>query len=185
MQGSVVGDYFARGFLYVQLADYAKAQADFEKAYNLDPAQSLSVAAQGLAAVQRNDFGDALAEVKTKLARRPDDPILLYLEADILTQQGADPGSGEFDEALQSAKKAVQLRPSLGPAHGVLAKLYLQSGEYAEAAAEFLEPGNDLAPGFLRRRQDLQGRQAAGRFVQGAEIREGAADIHADSIAHR
>ena len=55
----------------------------------------------------------------------------------------------------------------------------------AEPAAELRQPGNDLAAGFLRRRQDLQCRQAARRFVQGAEIREGAADIHADSIAHR
>ena len=29
--------YFARGVLYVQLAAYDKAQADFEKAYELDP----------------------------------------------------------------------------------------------------------------------------------------------------
>ena len=42
-----------------------------------------------------------------------------------------------------------------------------------------------MAPGFLRRRQSLQRRQAAGRFVEGAEICEGAADVDADSIAHR
>jgi len=128
--------YFARGVLYVQLAEYEKAQADFEKAYSLDPAQSLSAAAQGLAAVQRNDLGEALAGIKAKLANRPDDPILLYLEADVLTQQGAEPGSPEFAIALRSAKRAVQLRPSLGAAHGVLAKLYLQSGQFTEAAAE-------------------------------------------------
>ena len=34
------------------------------------------------------------------------------------------------------AKKAVTLRPELGPAHSVLAKLYLQAGQYAEAAAQ-------------------------------------------------
>lgn len=128
--------YFARGVLYVQLAEYDKAQVDFEKAYSLDPAQSLSVAAQGLAAVQRNDLGEALAEVKTKLARRPDDPILLYLEADILTQQGVDSGSPEFQTALRSAERAIHLRPSLGPAHSVLAKLYLESGKYTEAAVQ-------------------------------------------------
>ncbi len=128
--------YFARGVLYVQLAEYEKAQADFERAYDLDPTQSLSAAAQGLAAVQRNDLSEALAGVKAKLAQRPDDAILLYLQADIITEQGADPATAEFETALHSAKKAVTLQPSLGPAHSVLAKLYLQSGHYREAALE-------------------------------------------------
>jgi tetratricopeptide (TPR) repeat protein len=128
--------YFARGMLYAQLADYDKAESDFEKAYELDPNQSLSVAAQGLAAVQRNDLSHALAEVQEKLLHRPDDPVLLYLQADVLLQQGATPGAREFDSALRSAKKAVTLRPALGPAHSVLAKLYLQKGEFSNAAAE-------------------------------------------------
>ena len=54
--------YFARGVLYVQLAEYDKGQADFERAYELDPSQSLSSAAQGLAAAQQNDLDRALAK---------------------------------------------------------------------------------------------------------------------------
>ena len=38
--------YVARGVLYVQLAQYDKAEADFEKAYELNPNQSLSIAAK-------------------------------------------------------------------------------------------------------------------------------------------
>jgi tetratricopeptide (TPR) repeat protein len=128
--------YFARGVLYVQLAEYDKAQADFDKAYDLDPTQSLSVAAQGLAAVQQNDLSHALADVQEKLARRPGDPILLYLQADVLAQQGASPGSPEFQTAMRSAKEAVALRPTLSPARSVLAKLYLQAGQYSEAAVQ-------------------------------------------------
>jgi tetratricopeptide (TPR) repeat protein len=128
--------YFARGVLYVQLAQYEKAQADFEKAYQLDPSQSLSIAAQGLAAVQQNDLTGALTGVQEKLARKPADPILLYLQADILAQQGVQPGSSEFETALRSAKKAVTLRPTLEPAYSVLGKLYLQAGKFPEAAVQ-------------------------------------------------
>jgi tetratricopeptide (TPR) repeat protein len=128
--------YFARGVLYVQLAEYEKAQADFEKAYDLDPSQSLSIAAQGLAAVQQNDLTRALTGVREKLTRKPTDPILLYLQADILAQQAVEPGSAEFESALRSAKKAVTLRPTLEPAHSVLGKLYLQAGKYSEAAVQ-------------------------------------------------
>jgi tetratricopeptide (TPR) repeat protein len=128
--------YFARGVLSVQLAQYEQAQADFDRAYALDPGQSLSVAAQGLASVERNDLSSALAGVEGKLVHRPNDPILLYMQADILTQQGAEPGSPEFAKAMRSARKAVEIRPTLGPARSVLARLYLEEGQYQEAAAE-------------------------------------------------
>lgn len=128
--------YFSRGVLYVQLAQYDKAEADFQKAYELDPNQSLSSAAQGLAAAQENDLGRALAKVQTSLARKPDDAFLLYLQADILAEENADPGTPEFRLALTSAKRAVALQPTLAPARGVLAKLDLQSGQYKEAVEQ-------------------------------------------------
>jgi tetratricopeptide (TPR) repeat protein len=128
--------YLARGVLYVQLADYDKAEADFERAHELDPSQSLSSAAQGLAAVQQNDMGRALAAVQAKLAKKPNDAYLLYLQADFLTQKGLDPGTPEFKTAMQSAKKAVLLQPSLAAARTVLAKLYMQAGQYQDAVTQ-------------------------------------------------
>lgn len=128
--------YVARGVLYVQLAQYEKAEADFEKAYALNPNQSLSIAAQGLTAVQANDLDHALASVQDKLKQKPNDPLLLYLQADVLSQKGADPGTPEFDLAMHSAKKAVALQPTLSAAHTVLAKLYMQAEQYPEAIAQ-------------------------------------------------
>jgi len=136
LQPKAAALYFARGMLYAQVAEYEKAQSDFERAYELDPTQSLSAAAQGLSAVQQNDLDGALATVQQKLVSRPKDPILLYLQADVLVQKGAEPGSPEFQTAMSSAKTAVALRPALGPARAVLAKLYLQAGDYPEAAAQ-------------------------------------------------
>jgi tetratricopeptide (TPR) repeat protein len=128
--------YLARGVLYVQLADYDKAEDDFARAQELDPNQSLSSAAQGLAAAQQNDIGRALAAVQAKLAKKPNDAYLLYLQADFLTQQGLDAGTPEFKTAMQSAKKAVALQPSLASARAVLAKLYLQAGQYQDAVVQ-------------------------------------------------
>lgn len=126
--------YLARGVLYVQLAQYDKAEEDFEKAQQLDPNESLGTAAQGLAAVQANDLDHALATVQSRLARKPNDPMLLYLQADVLTQKGAEPGSPQFQLAMHSARKAVLLQPSLAAARGVLAKLYMDAGQYEQAA---------------------------------------------------
>jgi tetratricopeptide (TPR) repeat protein len=128
--------YLARGVLYVQLAEYDKAEADFEKAHDLDPNQSLSSAAQGLAALQQNDIDRALATVQAKLARKPNDAYLLYLQADFLSQKGATPGTPEFATAVRSARKAVTLQPTLAAARGVLAKLYLQAGQNQDAVEQ-------------------------------------------------
>jgi tetratricopeptide (TPR) repeat protein len=128
--------YVARGVLYVQLAQYDKAEDDFEAADALDPRQSMGSAAEGLAAVQENDPERALATVRSKLVKRPNDPFLLYLQADILTQRGPDPSSLEFREAMVSAKKAISLRPSLAAARDVLAKLYLQAGQNEAAIGQ-------------------------------------------------
>jgi len=188
LQPAVAALYVARGVLHVQLAQYDDAEADFEKANSLDPEQSMGSVAQGLKAVQENDLGRALATVRSKLAKKPNDPFLLYLQADILAQKGANPGSPEFEAALGSAKKAVSLQPSLGAAHDVLAKLYLQAGRNQEAAHQSRkaldsDPKNQSAlyhliqalrkigekgelPGLLKRLADLRAeatRQERGR----------------------
>jgi len=133
LQPQAAALYVARGVLYVQLAEYDKAEADFEKSNDLDANQSLSSAAQALAAMEANDLDRALATAEKKLARSPNDPLLLYVRADILSQKGAEPGTPEFGTALSSAKKAVSLRPSLAAARGVLARLYLQAGQTQSA----------------------------------------------------
>lgn len=121
--------YVARGVLNVQLAKYDEAQDDFEKAEQLEPNQSFSFVAKGLELAQTNDLDRALKAVRSKLAAKPNDPYLLYLEADILAQSGPDPGTQNFEAAVHSAKRAVALEPSLAPARDILAKLYLQAGQ--------------------------------------------------------
>jgi tetratricopeptide (TPR) repeat protein len=130
--------YLARGVLYVQLADYEKAQADFDKAEQLDPKQGMSAAAQGMLAEEQNqnDPDRALATVRAKLAKQPDDAFLCYLLAAIMSQKSPEPGSPAFEQGLNSAKRAVTLQPSLTAAHNVLAKYYLDSGQHALAAKE-------------------------------------------------
>jgi tetratricopeptide (TPR) repeat protein len=130
--------YLARGVLYVQLAEFDQAGADFEKADRLDSHQGLSAAAQGMMAEERNQNnpGRALATVRAKLAKNPNQAFLWYLQAAILSEKAPQPGSPEFQEGITSARKAVALDPSLTAAHNVLAKYYLDSGRYSVAAEE-------------------------------------------------
>ncbi|MBS1804124.1 MAG: tetratricopeptide repeat protein [Acidobacteria bacterium] len=130
--------YMARGVLYVQLADYEKAEIDFEEAEKLDPSLGMSAAAQGMLANERNqnDPAQALASVRAKLVKKPNDAFLLYLQGAILSKMGADPGSTDFKKGLESTQRAVKLQPSLTAAHNLLAKFYLDAGENALAVKE-------------------------------------------------
>ena len=130
--------YLARGVLYVQMAEYEKAESDFAKAERLDPLQDLSAAAQGMIAEEQNqnDPDRALATVRSKLAKRPADAFLWYLQAAILSQKAPESESAEFQRAVQSAKKAIALQPNLSVAHNVLGKLYLQAGQNVLAIKE-------------------------------------------------
>jgi tetratricopeptide (TPR) repeat protein len=141
LQSEAAALYLARGVLYVQLADYEHAEADFQKAEQLDPLESLSAAsaaAQGMVAEEKNqnDPDLALATVRAKLKTKPGDAFLWYLQAAILSKKAPEPGSAEFQEGVNSAKKAVALQPSLAAAHNVLAKFYLDSGQNALAVKE-------------------------------------------------
>jgi len=122
----------------VQMADYDNAEADFPKAESIDPNQSLSGAAQGMVAEERNqnDPDKALATVRAKLEKNPGDAFLWYLQAAILSQKAPDPGSAEFEQGMSAARKAIALDPSLTAAHNVLSKFYLDSGKNTEAAKE-------------------------------------------------
>ena len=131
--------YVARGVLYVQLAKYDQAESDFDRADELEPNQGIGAAAQGLELAEANDLDRALRTVQSKLASKPNDPYLLYLQANILTQMGQEPGSQNFQIALRSAKKAVALQPTLVPARDVLAKLYLQAGQTQAAISQCRE----------------------------------------------
>jgi len=138
LQPDAAALYLARGVLYVQLASYEQAEADFQRAEQLDPQESLGAAAQGMVAEEKNqnDPDKALTTVRAKLKNKPGDAFLWYLQAAILAQKAPEPGSAEFEEGVNSAKNAVRLEPSLAAAHNVLAKFDLQSGQNALAVKE-------------------------------------------------
>ena len=125
--------YVARGVLDVQLARYDQADADFASAERLDPGQAYGSVARGLSQIQQNDFDKALTTVREQLKVRQNDEFLYYLEAEILSSQGAQPGSAEFREAVAAAARAVQLKPGFALARDVLSRLYLESGDIDHA----------------------------------------------------
>jgi tetratricopeptide (TPR) repeat protein len=122
--------YISRGLLYAQLAQYDKAEADFNKAEQLDSTQSLGSYALDLAELAKNDPGAALERVRTQLKTHPENPLLHNLLAELLMNQGPAAGSPQFQEAMRSAQTAVRLKPDLVTAHDTLASIYVHARQY-------------------------------------------------------
>ena len=82
----------------MQLAEFDKAEADFEKAEQLDPQQSLSAAAQGMVAEEKNQNNpeEALATVRAKAEQEAGRRVSLVSAGAILAQKAPDPGSRRF-----------------------------------------------------------------------------------------
>jgi tetratricopeptide (TPR) repeat protein len=128
--------YISRGLLYAQLAEYDRAEADFRKAEQLDAKQSVTSFALDLAQIQRNNPEAAIAQVRSQLTIHGESPLLHYLLAKLLFDQGSEADSGNLGEALRSASIAIKLKPDLVEARDLLANIYLRSGKYELAAEE-------------------------------------------------
>jgi tetratricopeptide (TPR) repeat protein len=158
--------YLARGVLYVQLGEYGKADADFDQAERLDPNRSLGSVARGLSQIQQNNLDEALVTVRSQLKVSPKDQFLHFVLAELLSRQGAQPGSPEFQQALDAASEAVRLKPDFVLARDVLSRLYLQAGD-AEKAIEHCRlalrdsPSDEMAMYRLIRALQLSGSREA------------------------
>ncbi len=128
--------FVARGVLLIQLGQYEKAEADFERANQLDPKQTSGAVAEGLAQMQQSNLDQALTTVRAQLRDHPQDAFLHYLEAEILFQQGADVDTPQFKQALAAAARAAELKPDLLLAHDLLGNLYLRAGQLDKSIVE-------------------------------------------------
>ena len=158
--------YIARGVLYIQLGQYDKGESDFEAAHKLDPTQASASLAQGLAQMQESKLDDALKTVEKQLTTHPTDAFLHYLKAEIISRNGAPAGTERFKAAVESASRAVQLKPDFSLAQNVLGNLYLKSGQVDKAIAQSratlrYDPSNEVALYHLiqglRRNKDPHG----------------------------
>ena len=128
--------YLSRGLLYVELAQFDKAEADFMQVEKLSSLQALGSYALDLVEVQKNNPEQALAAARSQLKAHPDDPLLNYFLAQSLMNQSPDVQTDAFAEAMRAALKAEKFKPDYVPAHDLLASIYLHAERYREAIEE-------------------------------------------------
>jgi tetratricopeptide (TPR) repeat protein len=118
-----------------RLAQYDKAEADFNTAEQLDSKQSLSAYAKDIVELQKNMSDKsppegALLEIRSQLKAHPDSALLHFLLAKLLVYQVSDFDAQVIGEAAASALLAVKLMPDLVEARDLLASIFTRSGQY-------------------------------------------------------
>jgi tetratricopeptide (TPR) repeat protein len=123
--------YLSRGLLYAQLAQYDKAEVDFQHADRLDSKQSVSAYFSDLAEISKNNPEKALVDVRAQLKDHPDSASLHYLLAKLLWNQNRS-----AQESIEEATKALELKPNMIEARDLLGSIYIDQQKYDLAASQ-------------------------------------------------
>lgn len=137
--------YAMRGVVHGELSRFGEAEADFERAAQLEPGRAFGPLGLSVVLQRTGRDEEALIELRDHVRRRPQDAAANWMLAQTLVRKGAAPGTKEFEEALQALVRAVTGDPKLVPARTLLGKLYLQAGKPAAAIRE-LEQAVELDP---------------------------------------
>ncbi len=135
--------YLARGVLEVQLSQFDKAIADFEKAHHLDPQLSLAMDAIGIMQSQQHQSDASLKLFQEQAQTHPSDSLLQYLYAEALSEASSE--NDALPQAIAAAERSVKIEPGYQPAHDLLALLYLRAGQ-PQRAAEQAETARKIDP---------------------------------------
>ena len=110
-----------------------------------------------LSQIQQNNLDQALVTVRAQLKINPKDEFSHYVLAELLSRQGAQPGSLRVSAGCRRGAEAVRLKPDFVLARDVLSRLYLQTGEVDKAIEQCRlalrdNPSDDMALYRLIRR---------------------------------
>jgi tetratricopeptide (TPR) repeat protein len=176
--------YLSRGLLYVELAQFDKAEADFTRVEKLSSFEALGSYALDLTEVQKNDPAQALAKVRRQLKQHPDDPLLNYFLAQSLMNESPDAETEAYREAMRAALKSARAKPDYVPVHDLLAAMYIHANRYAEAINECrtalkYDPSDEGATYHL-----LIALKHTGHNEELAGLSKRLAQLHRESLQH-
>jgi tetratricopeptide (TPR) repeat protein len=128
--------YTLRGAIAAQTSNMEQSAADFERANRLKPDASYGDVGLSLLLGQQSQLDEAIAVIRSRLERAPNDAKLNFLLADLLMRKSGDAQESGQDEARRLLMKAVRLQPDFAKAHAALGKLLLKSGQVDAAIVE-------------------------------------------------
>ena len=123
----------AKGSMLLVKHDPAGARQAFDKALALDPNSNEALAGLLTLDAAAKHLPEAKARVDARLARTPDDPVVLVLAARTYAT------AGDLAKAEQTLLKALEVAPDTLEAYGVLGQLYLSQRKLPAAREKFAE----------------------------------------------
>jgi tetratricopeptide (TPR) repeat protein len=111
--------------------DWPAAEKEYQRALALEPGFAMAHQRYALALMWEGRFEDALAEIERAKELDPLSPVLDMNEGEILYN------ARQFQRAIDYSLMAVKRHPELFQGHKLLGDLYVATGRFPEAIAEF------------------------------------------------
>ncbi len=119
------------GDIYHQLDRHDDAQAEYQKALALAPADPAALLGLASAYLSNNNNDGAMETARIALTRRPDDPELNLILGEALLAKN------DFAAAEPCLRKALRGKPQMVPhVHALIGRIYAEIGRTEEAIAE-------------------------------------------------
>lgn len=134
-----------RGVAYTELHEFDEAEQDFAHAEQIDPQSAFGKAARATLEMEKQDPERAKEILRRQLKATPNDPIANTALAYVLINQGASPGTPDFDEAQSAITRALRAKPDCVDALVLQGKVCLEENKL-NAARAALEEANRLDP---------------------------------------
>ncbi len=166
-------DQFAEGYaalgyaLFYGKLDIKSADGPYEKAHRLGGGSADVLGLYAIYRARRRQFDQALAAIERAASLDPLNPGVFKSRGRIKF------AAGDYDAAIEAARRALDLNPKLGGAHGDIGNALLMLGKTKEAAAEFANekvgllaiPGRAIVA--LREKNDTAAQAAFDDLVKG------------------
>ena len=134
-----------RGILLAELGRYDEAEAAFVAAAEADTDTQSAAVGLSLTLQKTGRMDESLEILKQRVAASPDDAVARFFYSQALIKQGVEPGSRDFQEALEGLLLAAERLPREASPRVELGKLYLRAKQPARAIA-VLQEATQLAP---------------------------------------
>ncbi len=122
---------YSLGMSFFMMEDFDRAAIHFKHALELDPDNHKAAFMMGVTDMANMHMAEAKPYLEEALRRLPNNPFYLLQYGLLLSLLG------DVQTGLSQVLKARDLLPSYAPIHFHLGRLYLQSGDLAQARDEF------------------------------------------------
>ena len=137
--------FLTRGVVYSLQGNLNKAQADYESAIGLAPAEPNPYVGLGICLMDQNQYAAAAGTLRGAIQKGLEDVKLNYFLVDALFRQGLTASSPQYQEALNTVEASIKLNPTFPYSYLQRGKLQLMAKHVPEAIDD-LQHAQKLQP---------------------------------------